>query len=134
VRTGTIVRASRRQIGVAIVWDGDAHASAHRHNDCVNPVDDAIDMLDGRGVRVGMRVESVPEGRFRLTGESFAADQEPESGIARGLDTPKKFLAHAKSRKSPAERADLWLLANGFESQGGPKVSLDLDDEEGLIR
>jgi hypothetical protein len=68
--TGTVVKASRRQIGIEIAWDGDDRPSRYRHDECVNPADDATDMLDGRGVRVGMRVESLPEHRFRLTGEA----------------------------------------------------------------
>jgi hypothetical protein len=98
VRTGTIVRAWRRQIGILILWDGDAAPTPTKHDSCVNPLDDAVDMLDGRGVRIGMRVEQLPEGRFRLTGESVEVEAQPEPSSPRGLDTPEKFMAWAKSR------------------------------------
>lgn len=68
--TGTIVKAERKQIGIEILWEGDKTPTRYRHDNCVNPVEDAIDMLDGRGVRLGMRVERLPEHRFRLTGEA----------------------------------------------------------------
>jgi hypothetical protein len=88
-------------------------ASAYRHDDVVNRVDDMTDMLDGRGVRVGMRVEQLPKRRLRLTGEAFAAEPDPDPQPDHGIDTPEKFMAYARSRMSPAEHADLWLWRTG---------------------
>jgi hypothetical protein len=31
--TGTVVRASRRQIGIEIAWDGDDRPSRYRHDE-----------------------------------------------------------------------------------------------------
>ncbi len=72
MRTGTITKAERRQIGIEIVWDGETTVSPYRHDECVNPVDDMIDMLDGFGVAAGMRVQMLPERRFRLLDEPRA--------------------------------------------------------------
>jgi len=72
MRTGTIVKAARKQIGIEILWDGDRVATPYRHDDCANPVDDMIDMLDGFGVAPGMRVQMLPERRFRLIDEPRA--------------------------------------------------------------
>lgn len=82
MRKGTIVKAERRQIGIEILWDGDKAATPYRHDQCVNPVDDAVDMLDGRSVRAGMRVERLPEQKFRLTGEVTTAKSAPFSPVA----------------------------------------------------
>jgi hypothetical protein len=134
VRTGTVVRAWRRQIGIKVLWDGDDHPSNYRHDDAVNPADDAIDMLDGRGIPLGARVEELPEGRLRLTGEIVEAEAEPEPRPARGLDTPEKFVGWAKTL-SAAGKADAWMLANGFETpHAGPVMPLDPDEEEALLR
>jgi hypothetical protein len=127
VRTGTIVRAWRRQIGILILWDGDAAPTPSRHDAAVNPLDDAIDMLDGRGVRVGMRVEELPEGRFRLTGGLVEVEAESEPSSPRGIDTPEKFMAWAKSLPA-AGRLDAWITANG-----GAKMPLDPDDLDDLL-
>jgi hypothetical protein len=49
-------------------------------------------------------------------------------------DTPEKFMAYARSRMSPAEHADLWLLANGFLTERtGPFLPLDPDELDGLL-
>jgi hypothetical protein len=82
MKKGTIVKAERRQIGIEILWDGDLAAAPHRHDQCVNPVEDATDMLDGRGVRAGMRVQRLPEQKFRLTGEVTTGKSAPFSPVA----------------------------------------------------
>jgi hypothetical protein len=91
------IRASRKQIHILVLWDGDAEPLAYRHDDVVNRVEDMTDMLDGRGVRVGMRVERLPERRLRLTGEAFGAEPDPDPAAPdKGKDTPEKFMAHMK--------------------------------------
>jgi hypothetical protein len=85
------------------------------------------DMLEGKGVRVGLRVESLPENKLRLTGEAFAADPDPDPAPpSRGLDTPEKFLAWAKTQ-SAAGRLDAWITANSGAPM--PFDPDDLDDE-----
>lgn len=131
--TGTVIKASRNQIVILVQFDGDESPSAYRHDDVINRIEDMTDMLDGRGVRVGMRVESLPEGRLRLTGEVLAAEPYADPAPARGLDSPERFMAHAKSR-SAAGKADAWLLANGFLTpHGGAVLPLDPNDLEELL-
>jgi hypothetical protein len=82
-----------------------------------------------------MRVEEVrePEGwRLRLTGESVPMDADADPPPPnRGIDTPEKFMKHARSRDA-AGRRDLWLLANGFEG-GGARLPLDPDELDELL-
>ena len=128
MRTGTVVRAWRRQIGILILWDGHAAPTPSRHDRCANPLDDAIDMLDGRGVRIGSRVEELPENRFRLTGESIEVEAEPEPSSPKGLDTPEKYLAWAKTQGA-AGRLDAWIAATG----SGAPMPFDPDDLDDLL-
>jgi hypothetical protein len=69
----------------------------------INRAEGMTDMLDGRGVAIGMRVEWLSENGLRLTGEIFAADPEPaDRPPQRGLDTPERFMARedAKCRRA----------------------------------
>jgi hypothetical protein len=105
----------------------DTAPTPSRHDSCVNPLDDAVDMLDGRGVRIGMRVEELPEGRFRLTGESVEVEVQPEPSSPRGLDTPEKYLAWARTRYAGG-RLDSWM-----DAAGGIPMPFDPDDLDDLL-
>jgi hypothetical protein len=122
--TGTIVKASRRQIGILILWDGAARPSDSRHDRCVNPADDAIDMLNGFGVRAGMRVESLPEDRFRLTGDVVQVEPTEEHR-APSSDKSAKQLHAAAMRGTNQDRIDEYL-----RTQGPPR---DPDTDEELL-
>lgn len=125
--TGTVVKANRKEIGILVLFDGDEQPVAYRHDDVINRVDDMTDLLDGRGVRVGMRVEEVrePDGpRLRLTGESFAAEPDPDPSVARGNVTPAGIHA-AAMRGTNQQRIDEF-----FRFQGPPR---DTDTDEELL-
>ncbi|HEY0875618.1 MAG TPA: hypothetical protein VGD94_19230 [Vicinamibacterales bacterium] len=128
MRIGTVVKASRKHIGILVVFDGDDRPTAYTHDDVVNRAEDMTDLLDGRGVRIGMRVESLPENKLRLTGEAFAAEPEPDPVSPRGLDTPEKFMAWAKSQGA-AGRLDAWIAASG----SGAPMPFDPDDLDALL-
>lgn len=122
---GTVVKANRKEIGILVLFDGDERAIHYRHDDVINRIDGMTDMLDGKGVRVGMRVESLPENRLRLTGEVYAADADPDPGPPdRGLDSPEKFMQWATGR-DPAGRLDAWA--------SGAPMPLDPDDLDELL-
>jgi hypothetical protein len=137
VRIGTVTRASRRQKHFEVTFDGDERPSRFSIEQLIKSrhTADKSDVWSGDGVAVGDRIEEVaddPSGIVRLTGERVEIDQEPEPKTARGIDSPEKFMTHAKTRDA-AGRRDMWLLANGFEGGGSP-FPLDPDGEEELIR
>jgi hypothetical protein len=121
MRVGTVVKASRKQIGIAVLFDGDESPAAYRHDDVINRVEGLTDLLDGRGVTVGMRVESVrqPEGwRLRLTGEVVPCEPEPEPQV-RSSDQSKASILSVGGR----EAID---IAFGFAGAG----QVPMDDED----
>ena len=122
--TGTVVKAWRRQIGIEILWDGAARPTPSRHDHCVNGADGLTDMLDGRGVSVGMRVESLREGKFRRTGEVLACEptEEPKAPTS---DKSAKQLHGEAMRGTNQQRVDEFLRI-----QGPPR---DPDKDEELL-
>lgn len=124
MRTGTVVKASRKQIGIEILWDGDERPTPSRHDHCVNGDADATDLLDGRGVRAGMRVESVREGKFRLTGEVVAVEASEEPRTPTSNKSPERLHAEAMAG-SNQQRVDEFLRI-----QGPPR---DPDKDEELL-
>ena len=123
MRTGTVIRASRRQIGIQILWDGDEWPSDYRHDDVVNRAEGMTDLLDGRGVSVGMRVESA-EGKLRLTGETRPSEPSDEHRAPSSDKSPEQLHA-AAMRGTNQDRIDRF-----FSAQGPP---IDPDNDEELL-
>lgn len=121
-------------MAVLVLFDGEEKPTPFRHDDAVNPVDDVIDLLDGRGIPLGARVEElVPPGvgelpgrRLRLTGEIVQVEAEPEPTSPRGLVTPEAALGWLRSLPSH----ERWAALAAVEAV----LPLDPDDVEELLR
>lgn len=103
MKTGTVIKASRKQIGILVLFDGAEEASAYRHDDVINRAEGLTDLLDGRGVSVGMRVEEVrdPSGRkLRLTGEVVPMEPEPEPRVRSSNQSRRRCSRSAGARQS----------------------------------
>jgi hypothetical protein len=124
MKVGTIVKASRKQINILVLFDDGDRPTPYRHDDVINRVAGLTDMLDGRGVSAGMRVEQLPESKLRLTGEVVEVEPSEEHAAPSSDKSPRQLHAGAMAGTNQ-DRIDRY-----FSIQGPP---MDPDDYEELL-
>lgn len=130
MRSGTVVKASRRQKFFDVVWDGADSAVTLNVVDHLIPNEHSAgksEMLDGRGLPPGDRVAEVstPSGPMvRATGENWLCAPEPEHSAPTSDKSPGQLHREAMAGTNDDR------INEFFRTQGPPR---DPDDDEDLL-